>query len=212
MSTLRLILVLLCLALTAACVPTPKRNGAADVFQLGISNTATPGYAVLEATLSIARPSAQAGYDSRAIVYSSTPYRLNHYRNSRWVDTPARMIESALAAGFERSGLFQAVLRGGSGQVGTYRLNTEIVQLRQVFQEGSSSSLELSLHVQLSERGAGGLAASKLIQISVPAPSEDAQGAVHAANAALEKAVLETVAFVADTLGATAVGAQSSQG
>lgn len=158
------------------------------------------GYPTRDAVIDIDAPRAPSSLNSREIAYQPEPHQLRYYSRSQWADTPPRMLESALVNAFERSGLFKGVVHGPSPVDAGYRLGTELLRLEQDFTGEGASVLRLALRVSLSDLNERRLLGSRLIEAAVPAPSENAEGGVRAAQQALAQAVQEVLRFTAATL------------
>ena len=85
-------------------------------------------------------------------------------------------------------------MRGTSGVRADVRLDTELVRLQQSFLS-KPSRVELVLRVQLVDVGARRVIATRTIEVTQDAPTDDPEGGVVAANAALAGALAEVVTF-----------------
>jgi len=137
-------------------------------------------------SLRINEPLAAAGFDSRRIIYLRQPYRLDYYARHEWADTPARMLAPLLQSAFAASGLYRVVLSAASAANTELSLDTEIMRLQQDFSQ-RPSQLRLSLRASLLDNASRRVLASREFDVSLAAPSEDAQGGVTAANLALQQ-------------------------
>ena len=147
--------------------------------------------------LAISAPRAAPGFDSAAMVYVQTAHALDHYATHRWADTPARMLAQLLTRTLEDSGSFRAVVQAPSAVPADLRLDTEIVQLRQSFL-ARPSRVELTLRTQLVDVAGRRVLATRYIEVTQDAASDDAAGGVAAANAAVERALAQVAAFCID--------------
>ena len=145
--------------------------------------------------LMIAQVRAEAGYDTRQIAYSDVPFTLNYYSRSEWADEPARLITPLLATVIAQTSAYRAVLTQPTPVLADRRLDVELLRLQQDFLT-QPSQLQLSLRASLSDAGSNSLIASRLFEVSEPAPSEDAYGGVQAANQALSKVLGELAAWL----------------
>jgi cholesterol transport system auxiliary component len=147
-------------------------------------------------TLLVAVPQAAAGFDTPRLAYVRTPYVLEYYTQSQWVDTPARMLLPLLVTHLEASGLFGAVLSAATSPVvGEWRLDTEIVRFQQEFLT-EPSQIHLILRIQLLDMVARQVVATGILEIKENSPSEDAEGGVLAANQVVAQALNGVVAFL----------------
>ena len=152
-------------------------------------------------TLQIAAPLSEAGFNTSAIAYRQHAYRLDYYTQSRWVDPPAALLGEQITLALEQSGAYRAVLAPNVSLPSDLRLVTELITLEQVFTDSSStppsgtSNVRLALRMQLINARNTTILASGRIDLTQPAPSADAVGAVTAANQALNIAMPKIVQF-----------------
>lgn len=157
-------------------------------------------------TLLVSIPKAAPGFDTPALLYicknskypgcDGSEYELKSYSESRWVDTPARMLLPLLVLRLEATEQFGAVLSAATSPVACeLRLDTEIVRLQQVF-DTEPSQVQLVLRVQLLDMVARQVVATKVFNIVKSAPSENAQGGVRATNEAVIQLLGDLAKFV----------------
>lgn len=147
--------------------------------------------------LGVSAPSAAPGVDAAAMVYVQTEHTVDHYATHRWIDTPARMLAPLLRRTLEDTGSFRAVVPVPAGLRTDLRLDTEIVGLRQSFL-ARPSRVEITLHVRLVDTAAGQVLATRYVEVTQDATSDDAPGGVGAANAAMARALAQVAAFCVD--------------
>lgn len=141
----------------------------------------------------VERPQVAAGYDTTAIAYRFTPWEIHYYSQSRWVAHPARMLREALTRALNQAGPFRVALNQPSGIGVDYSLRTKLLRLEQDFSGAPPSQERLVVRVKLVDLRRGVLLVSRVLDYSVPAPSEDAHGGVVAANEALRRLATEVV-------------------
>jgi cholesterol transport system auxiliary component len=146
------------------------------------------------AVLAVSAPRAVAAVDSASMLYVQQDHALERYATHRWADAPARLIAPLLMRTLDDSGAFRAVVATGNGMPADLRLDTELVQLRQSFLQ-RPSRIELALRVQLIDLAERRVLATRTIEVSESAPSDDAPGGVVAANAALSRALAQVAAW-----------------
>ena len=61
-------------------------------------------------TLSINMPKAAAGYDTRRMMYTRAPHKLEYFAQNEWIDSPAHMLQALLVTAIAQSRRFKAVL------------------------------------------------------------------------------------------------------
>jgi len=150
-------------------------------------------------TLIINPPHAAAGFDSRHIVYVREPHRLEHFANSEWADTPARMIAPLIVAALEKSATFRAILLTPSAAAGDLRLDVEIVRLQHEFGR-SPSQVRFTLRTYLIDTETRQVLAREEFDESVPAPHDTPYGGVIAANGAVQKVMARLAVFCAEAV------------
>ncbi len=173
----------------AGLAPAPSASPAAPPSAAPAINP-TP----VRLTLLVQVLHAAPGFDSSRIVYTRQPHRIESYSQSEWVDTPARMLAPLLVAALERQGSFAAVAMAPSAAAGDLRLDVEIVHLAQSFAT-LPSRVHLSLRASLIDSGNRRVLATRVIETSAPAPSDDAAGGVRAANQAAHTALQQLAEF-----------------
>lgn len=142
--------------------------------------------------LLISMPHAQSGTDSAGMAYVKQAHELDYFVNSRWADTPARMLEPLLLQAILNTGSFRAVTKSFGTLDADVRLDSEWVRLQQEF-DTKPSRMHLIVRVQLFDLHSKQVLAVHEIDEVEPADSDDAYGGVVAANRALQR-VLERVA------------------
>lgn len=182
--------------LVAGCASfqqAPQESPSLHVLQPG----ALPAKAARRSdlTLEVGVPRAAPGFDTPRIAYVERPYAIDYYSRSEWADTPARMLGPLLAAAFERSAAFRAVVLAPTSARAELRVDVELVRLQQDFTVKPSRA-DLALRVQVVDAGARRVLATLVVEETEPAATQDAYGGVAATNAALERALERTVAFV----------------
>jgi cholesterol transport system auxiliary component len=199
---LRALMLVTPLLLLAACqVPPVGGRGAPALYQLTLEK-ALPQRAAEDSgtVLLVERPQAAPGYDTPMIAYQTEAHQLRYYSRSRWADTPSRMVEPALVEALEQSGLFQAVVSPPSTVQPDLRLVTDMLQIRQIFEDEKTSHTQLRMRLRLVDLHRDSVLGSRMLEITEPAASPDAAGGVQAANAALLHAVEEVQSFTLELM------------
>ena len=183
------------LALAAGCTALPAPKVEDPVLHV---LDAKPAIARAQATrdlvLEVSVPRAAPGFDTAALLYVQKPYVLDAFATHRWADAPARMIGPPLTRALEQTGYFRAVVPAPAGVPADLRLDTELVRLQQNF-TSRPSRVELSLRFRLLDLRGRRVVASRVVDVDVVAPSDDPDGGVLAANAALANALAQAAAF-----------------
>ncbi len=145
--------------------------------------------------LVVSEPRAEAGFDTPAIAYTRSPQQLEYYTQSRWADTPARLIKPMLIQQLDDSRLFHAVVPAPSVG-GDLRLDVNIIRLQQELLS-RPSQVRLVLRAKLVDIATSHILGTQLFEVVEPAPSDDAVGAVQAAGRAVQQALTQVRTFVA---------------
>lgn len=146
--------------------------------------------------LLVSMPQATAGYNTVGLMYTRTPYVLEYYNESQWIDTPAQMLLPLLVHSLDATGQFSAVLSANSAAVsGEWRLDSEIIRLYQDFLS-EPSQVHFILRIQLLDMVARNVIATHVFDIKEFAPSQNAEGNVLATNQAVAKVLKELAQFI----------------
>lgn len=146
-------------------------------------------------TLLVSPPRAMPGYDTARMAYMRHPFTLEYFSNSRWADTPAKMLGAQLIRAMEQRSGFTAVAAASGIVKGDLRLDTEIVALRQDFTL-VPSRVSIELRAQLLDTTGYRPIATRVFRKTEAVPSDDAYGGVVAANRALSIMLAEIAEFV----------------
>jgi cholesterol transport system auxiliary component len=185
-------------ALVAGCTALPSPKIEEPVLHvLDARPTITRAQATRELVLEVGVPRAAPGFDTAALLYVQKPFVLDAFATHRWVDAPARMIGPPLTQALEQTGYFRAVVPAPAGVPADLRLDTELVRLQQNFMM-RPSRVELSLRFRLLDLRSRRVVAARVVDVDVAAASDDPDGGVVAANAALSNALAQAAAFVVD--------------
>ena len=186
--------VVLGVMLLGGCALQPGAQSQATYVLNAVGNV-TPLARRGHAVLVVMPPQAEPGFDTAGIVYTRTPLRLDYYNQSRWADTPARMLAPLLVATLDKTRAFRAVVTLPSSVTADYQLDVVLLQLQQAFFH-HPSQVSLALRVSLVRTATNRVVASRRFQDVEPAPSADAYGGVQAANKALARVLGEIARFV----------------
>lgn len=190
------IAVLLSVGMTACSLPFAESGPAPRQYLLTaeFEHTAPPtGEAPV---LMIARPRASAGFDTNRMLYLEQPARLDAFARNRWAAPPAEMLEPLLVDALEATGAFQAIVVAGSGLGADLRLDTEILKLQQEFFE-RPSRVRLAVRATLVNTRTGRISLAETFRTTEPAPGNDPESGVDAANAAVKRLLTEIAGRVA---------------
>ena len=145
-------------------------------------------------TLLVATPKAAPGFDSNRIAYTREPPKLDYYKDSAWTDAPARMLLPILVRTFEATGAFKAVVSPPAPGLANMRVDVDVIRLQQEFMT-QPSRVRLMARIKVVDLKSGHVLGTQVFEAVEPAPSEDANGAARAANAAVRKVLDQMVRF-----------------
>lgn len=150
-------------------------------------------------TLVLSTPRAAAGFDSQHMIYIRQAHKLEYFRQSQWVNTPANMLSPLVAVAMERSGAFGAVVQSSTSVNAKFRLDLEVVRLQHEFLS-SPSRVHFTLRAHLLDTATQQVIAWHEFDTLVPAKSDDPYGGVMAANQAVRDVIEQLTTFCSDAI------------
>jgi cholesterol transport system auxiliary component len=136
-----------------------------------------------DATLLVNVPREEPGFDTPGMAYLLQPNVMRYYADSRWIDTPARMMGPLLVQAMERAGCWRAVVRAPSTTDADFRLDTEDLVLEQEFFH-RPGRVRLAIRAVLVDMRRQSVVGTRRFEALEEAPAEDAFGGATAANRA----------------------------
>ena len=196
------------LTLTACSVLRPAANQPPVLYLLveappGPMAAPTPtsasgGTAHALPTLLVNPVQAASGFDSQRLVYLRDDHQLTYFAHSEWADPPARMLGPLLVSAIGQTGAFGSVVLTPASVAGDVRLTTQIIRLQHNFQT-RPSRVQFTLRAYLTDETTRKVLAWREFSAEAPAPSENAQGGVAAANVAVQEVLAQLAQFLATT-------------
>ncbi|MDG4552031.1 MAG: ABC-type transport auxiliary lipoprotein family protein [Candidatus Contendobacter sp.] len=182
-------------AALAGCTLPQDQSPPAQTYLLEVGTFApTPVRRASGKTLLVAPPKAAPGFDSNRIAFTRQPPKLDYYRDSVWSDAPARMLLPILVRAFETTGAFKAVVSPPAPGLANLRVDVDVIRLQQEFMT-QPSRVRLMARIKMVDLKSGHVLGTQVFEAVEPAPSEDANGAARAANAAVQKVLEQMVRF-----------------
>lgn len=136
-----------------------------------------------EHTLLVSIPEAVAGFQSEQMKYTIKPFALSSFTKNSWSNPPASMIYPLLIQSLQKSGYFEAVGSGAFVNKGEFRLDTQLIELKQDF-TCHPSMLKLKMKAMIVKVSENYLQSARIFEIQVPCPQNTPYGGVIAANKA----------------------------
>jgi len=150
-------------------------------------------------TLRVSPPGTAPGFRSASMAYVTEPPRLDYFAYHEWAGTPASMIGSLIESRLEAEGTVGAVVSGSTDIYAEVRLDSEVLQLAQEFEAGSSSLL-LAIRVRLIDVPHRSLLASRTFSYVEPAAGENPVAGVEAANRAVQDFLDDLAGFLQQSI------------
>lgn len=150
-------------------------------------------------SLWVTTPEAVAGYQTEQMIYMDKPFQLSAFVKNAWANPPADMIYPLMIQSLQETNFFHAVMSSAYSQGADYRLDTQLLKLKQNFLK-RPSVLELSVKVVLTRVENNQVIASKIIQEEVRCPADTPYGGVMAANQATRQLTARIDSFVVEHL------------
>lgn len=149
---------------TSACgaldpVPTPttiEYQLAATSVDAG-SCKANPSKAILQVT----EVKADAPFNTNKMYYSQAQYQINSYTLNQWATRPSSMLTQQIQEKLLASCIYGNVVNSEFMTTAKYRLNSQLLDYKQVM-NGQSSSMKLSILVQLVDNTSNQVVRSKI--------------------------------------------------
>jgi cholesterol transport system auxiliary component len=187
--------VLLAMLALAGCTLPQDKSPPPQTYVLEVGTFAPPRVGRSSGkTLLVAAPRAAPGFDSNRIAYTREPLKLDYYSNNVWSDTPAKMLLPVLVRAFEGTGAFKAVVSPPAPTLANMRVDVDVIRLQQEFMT-QPSRVRLTARIKVVDMKSGHVLGTQVFEAVEPAPSDNANGAARAANAAVQKVLDQMVRF-----------------
>lgn len=134
-------------------------------------------------TLLVSTPEAVAGFQSDQMKYTTKPFALSSFTKNAWSNPPASMIYPLLIQSLQKSGYFEAVGSGAFVNKAEFRLDTQLLELKQDF-TCHPSVIKLKMKAMVIRISDNYLLSARIFEIQVPCPQNAPYGGVVAANKA----------------------------
>ena len=185
---------LLCLLLTG-CNSLPAPQGSSPtIYVLDAPSGVPVSAAKRDLVIAVDMPQARPGFGTAQIAYLQQPHELNYFVNSRWINTPSRMLHPLLLQALEQSTAFRSVVRTGSAVPADVRLEIELIRLQQDFTT-HPSRVQMTLQAHLIDLLGKRVLAVQQFDVTENADTEDAYGGVNAANRLVQRVLGQVTEF-----------------
>lgn len=193
------------IVMTSCTLPGPEREMTTYLLEWsGPVATERPPLMPCAAVL-VTAPLSAPGYATARMAYTQQNHRVDYFATHRWADTPARMLAPLLARSLQTSGLFKAAVESPAPINAQLRLESEVLELRQVFSP-QESKIRLRLKINLYDLANNRLVTSRVFSVDEPAETRDPYGGVVAANHAVDRMFEELISYLRGALSGHPLG------
>jgi cholesterol transport system auxiliary component len=190
----RSLVITLCAGVVFGCALSgrPESAPVATFVLQGAASTVVAPNTTTGPVLKIATPDAAPAYASSRMAYIEQPYRVDYFARNEWADPPSRMLKTLLTQQLSNSGLFRFVFSDSAGVDEALRLDSELIELVQAFND-TSSEVRVTIRFDLVDVAQRAILLSETISASEPAATRDPYAGVVAANAAVQRVLEDLV-------------------
>lgn len=188
-----LFVILSAIFLSSCALFTPVKSGVSARYVLdSLPAPTTDSHS--GATILVNAMSSDPIYNTQQIAYTTRPYQISYYAKNRWAATPPQMLHPLIVQSLQNTHHFHAVITPLSMGRYDYVLNTQLLELRQIFFR-NCSEVHLTVRAQILSAGTNNVVATKVISVVVVAPQNSPVGGVYAANRATAQMLAQLVQF-----------------
>lgn len=188
----RLILAFSCLSLFGC---SPVKLPITNQYSLAAYTVITNIYSTIHPSILVSPPEAVAEYLTENMRYTVKPYELSNFAHNAWSSPPAAMLHPLIAQSLQRTGYFSVVAASLNSDPTDYRLDTQLIELKQNFLK-SPVQLDFVVNVVLTYVPTNKVLASRLMAYHVNCPEKTPYGGVIAANEATKRFTAELIDFI----------------
>lgn len=184
--------------LLSGCISLGPNSSPAQTYILNKVNSNCIHAERTSAVLLVTQPIPAPAYSGPQMAYTLRCYQISYFANNRWVEPPNRMLQPLIVKSLQNTGHYKAVV--STPYIGSYqwRLDTELVELKQYFTV-CPSEVRVVLRARLVNAQTGQLIAAKEFTACEQAyPNCPYAGAIAANQAVAEilrKLALFTVSY-----------------
>jgi cholesterol transport system auxiliary component len=185
---------LLCTQLMlTACSPIKTQDS--NQYTLGAFSDKKLVKTKTKISILVSQPEAMAGNQTEQMHYIQKPFELSAFVRNTWVSSPANMLYPLITQSLQKTGYFFAVASGPYVDRADYRLDTQLIALRQNFL-AKPSVVELVAKVMLTHIEDNRVISSRVISQRISCPTDTPYGGVLAANKATQAFTASVSEFV----------------
>jgi cholesterol transport system auxiliary component len=145
-------------------------------------------------TIQVQAPDSSPIYSTNDMAYTTTPYQISYFAKNTWAEAPAIMLKPLMVQTLQKTHHYNSVTTSDTLVQTDFVLHTQLLQLQQDFGQGGSY-VHLQVRAQLVRSATGTVVATKLFDVTAPAPQASPYGGVIAANQAAEEFLQQLARF-----------------
>jgi cholesterol transport system auxiliary component len=145
-------------------------------------------------TLLVTTPTAPQWLNTQRMAYQLQSDQINYFAENQWAAPPAELLQPILVHALQQSGIYRTVVVAPFAGDTDQRLDFRLVQMQQAFWQ-HPSVYQVSIQVQLINEKTNQPIAAKRLTTMVATTSDDPQGGVAAANAAIQQLLPQIISF-----------------
>lgn len=146
-------------------------------------------------TLYVSPTEAVAGLTTEEMRYTEKPYELRSFAHNAWYSPPADMLAPLMVKSLQSSGFFKVVTFISNADTADYRLDTQLMMLRQNFLK-TPSQMDFTVKAVLTNVAQNRMVASKIMEYHIKCKEKTPFGGVIAANQATKRFTAELTDFI----------------
>lgn len=193
MNKLALLLLAVIHLLLAGC--SPVKPAITNQYTLAAYSNKRVTQHAAPVSILVNAPEAVGGYQTEQMLYMNKPFELSAFAHNGWVDPPADMLFPLILQSLQHSGYFYAVASSPASESTDYRLDTQLLELKQNFLV-KPSAIDFKAKVVLNRIRDNKVVASKVIALRIACPANTPYGGVVAANKAASLFTAQVTDFV----------------
>lgn len=140
-------------------------------------------------------PEATAGYTTEEMRYTVKPYELDSFAHNAWYSPPAEMLLPLMVKSLQQSGYFYAVASTSNAEPTDYRIDTQLLELKQNFLK-TPAQIDFVVKVVLTHVADNRIIGSRMMEYHLNCREKTPFGGVVAANEATKRFTADLTDFI----------------
>lgn len=174
---------------------SPVKSPIIHQYQLKAFKTGSYQQKAHVQSILVSPPEAVAGYQTNQMLYTCKPFEISAFAHNSWANPPADMLLPLIVQSLQRAGYFRIVTSSANSEHTDYRVDTQLIELKQNFLK-KPSQIDLAIKVVLSNLNQNRPTASRILRYTVTTLTDTPYGGVVAANKAVEQFTADLSRFV----------------